>query len=156
MLFCDDKTRTCMLILHASSVMGSQTSVVPQGGRGTRGAESPRGVGGSGGGGGGGGVDGGGGGNGFGGGIRPNNYVNGGGSLNAIKNMISMQSKRLAEDVNSVYDKQIMYTTKIQFQRSRIEDLTFRIAKAEKELVSFVILPHNTSAGMISQERTTA
>lgn len=57
-------------------------------------------------------------------------------SLACMKSVISIQSKRLAEDVNQVYDRQILYTTKIQFQRSRIEDLTFRIAKAEKELVS--------------------
>lgn len=62
----------------------------------------------------------------------------GGGSLVDMKSVISIQSKRLAEDVNHVYDSQILFTTKIQFQRGRIEDLTFRIAKAEKELVSFV------------------
>ncbi len=60
-----------------------------------------------------------------------------GGGLLAGKSVISVQSKRLAEDVNYVYDRQILYTNKIQFQRSRIEDLTFRITKAEKELVSF-------------------
>eukprot|EP00903_Cladosiphon_okamuranus_P010122 g9585.t1 len=57
-----------------------------------------------------------------------------GGGLPAGKSVISVQSKRLADDVNYVYDRQILYTNKIQFQRSRIEDLTFRIAKAEKEL----------------------
>lgn len=51
------------------------------------------------------------------------------------KSVISVQSKRLAEDVNYVYDRQILFTNKIQFQRSRIEDLAFRIAKATKELV---------------------
>lgn len=60
----------------------------------------------------------------------------GGGSLSAMKSVISIQSKRLAEDVNHVYDMQILFTTKIQFQRARIEDLTFRIAKGKKELVS--------------------
>ncbi|CAM9764587.1 unnamed protein product, partial [Sphacelaria rigidula] len=58
----------------------------------------------------------------------------GGGSLSAMKSVISIQSKRLAEDVNHVYDMQILFTTKIQFQRARIEDLTFRIAKGKKEL----------------------
>lgn len=65
-------------------------------------------------------------------------FISGGKSLTG-KSVISVHSKRLAEDVNSVYDRQITYTTKIQFQRSRIEDLTFRIAKANKELVSFVV-----------------
>lgn len=58
------------------------------------------------------------------------------GTLGGMKSVISIQSKRLAQDVNHVYDRQILFTTKIQFQRARIEDLTFRIAKAEKELVS--------------------
>lgn len=62
-------------------------------------------------------------------------FLTGGGLLSG-KSVISVQSKRLADDVNYVYDRQILYTNKIQFQRSRIEDLTFRIAKAEKELVS--------------------
>lgn len=61
-----------------------------------------------------------------------------GGGLLAGKSVISVQSKRLADDVNYVYDRQILYTNKMQFQRSRIEDLTFRIAKAEKELVSLI------------------
>ena len=58
------------------------------------------------------------------------------------KSVISVQSKRLAEDVNYVYDRQILFTNKIQFQRSRIEDLAFRIAKATKELVSFFVVQH--------------
>lgn len=101
--------------------MGSQLSVVSpqQGVGGSRRLVAP-GIGGGGGGGAG-------------------SSVAGGGSLTAMKSMISVQSKRLAEDVNYVYDRQIQYTTKIQFQRSRIEDLTFRIAKAEKELVSFTM-----------------
>lgn len=63
--------------------------------------------------------------------------------------MISVQSKRLADDVNYVYDRQILYTNKIQFQRSRIEDLTFRIAKAEKELVSLGCMPSKCTAALI-------
>lgn len=63
---------------------------------------------------------------------------NGSGNLiRPLKSVISVQSKRLAEDINSAYDKQIVYTTKIHHQRSRIEDLKFRIARTEKELVSF-------------------
>lgn len=69
------------------------------------------------------------------------------GSLIGMKSVISVQSKRLAEDVNHVYDRQILYTTKIQSQRSRIEDLTFRIIKAEKELVSFAF---TCGAGAVS------
>lgn len=57
-------------------------------------------------------------------------------SIRPLKSVISVHSKRLAEDINSVYDKQIVYTTKIHHQRSRIEDLKFRIARTEKELVS--------------------
>lgn len=53
------------------------------------------------------------------------------------KSVISVQSKRLADDVNHVYDRQIMFTNKIQSQQGRIDDLMFRIAKTEKELVSF-------------------
>lgn len=62
-------------------------------------------------------------------------FVIGGGLTAGTKSVISVQSKRLAEDVNYVYDRQILFTNKIQFQRSRIEDLAFRIAKATKELV---------------------
>ncbi|CAM9835805.1 unnamed protein product [Pylaiella littoralis] len=50
------------------------------------------------------------------------------------KSVISVQSKRLADDVNHVYDRQIMFTNKIQSQQGRIDDLMFRIAKTEKEL----------------------
>lgn len=99
--------------------IGLQQSTVPMpGGGGPRGLVLPAGI--SGGGGGGSGAA---------------AFLTGGGLLQG-KSMISMQSKRLADDVNYVYDRQILYTNKIQFQRSRIEDLTFRIAKADKELVS--------------------
>ncbi|CAM9631789.1 unnamed protein product, partial [Choristocarpus tenellus] len=50
------------------------------------------------------------------------------------KSMISMQSKRTAENINQVYDQQILFTNKIQFERGRIEDLVFRITRAEREL----------------------
>lgn len=62
-------------------------------------------------------------------------FMTGGGLLSG-KSVISVQSKRLADDVNHVYDRQIMFTNKIQSQQGRIEDLKFRIAKTEKELVS--------------------
>lgn len=102
--------------------VGLQQSTVPvPGGGSSRGLVLPAGI--SGGGGGGGGAA---------------TFVTGGG-LPAGKSVISVQSKRLADDVNYVYDRQILYTNKMQFQRSRIEDLTFRIAKAEKELVSLAI-----------------
>ena len=65
-------------------------------------------------------------------------FAVGGGLTAGTKSVISVHSKRLAEDVTYVYDRQILFTNKIQFQRSRIEDLAFRIAKATKELVSFV------------------
>ncbi|CAN0298546.1 unnamed protein product, partial [Hapterophycus canaliculatus] len=74
-----------------------------------------------------------GGGGGAGSGAGASTFVTGAGLLPG-KSVISVQSKRLADDVNYVYDRQILYTNKIQLQRSRIEDLTFRIAKAEKEL----------------------
>lgn len=61
-----------------------------------------------------------------------------GGGLLPGKSVISVQSKRLADDVNHVYDRQIMFTNKIQSQQARIEDLMFRIAKTEKELVRAV------------------
>ncbi|CAN0432648.1 unnamed protein product, partial [Ectocarpus sp. 13 AM-2016] len=97
---------------------GSQQAPAPtQGGGSVRGINLPMGMGGGGGGGGGGAAT----------------FLTGGGLLSG-KSVISVQSKRLADDVNYVYDRQILYTNKIQFQRSRIEDLTFRIAKAEKEL----------------------
>ena len=62
--------------------------------------------------------------------------TSGGKSIVPIKSVISVQSKHLADHVNSVYDSQITYTTKIHNQRSRIEDLAFRIARTDKELVS--------------------
>lgn len=77
------------------------------------------------------------GGGGGGAGAGSSTFVAGAGLLPG-KSVISVQSKRLADDVNYVYDRQILYTNKIQLQRSRIEDLTFRIVKAEKELVSLV------------------
>ncbi|CBJ29526.1 outer dynein arm docking complex protein oda-dc [Ectocarpus siliculosus] len=99
--------------------VGSQQAPAPtQGGGSVRGISLPMGMGGGGGGGGGAGAA---------------AFLTGGGLLSG-KSVISVQSKRLADDVNYVYDRQILYTNKIQFQRSRIEDLTFRIAKAEKEL----------------------
>ncbi|CAM9435682.1 unnamed protein product, partial [Discosporangium mesarthrocarpum] len=48
--------------------------------------------------------------------------------------MISVQSKRMAESINQLYDQQILFTNKIQFERNRIEDLLFRINRSEKEL----------------------
>ncbi|CAM9192722.1 unnamed protein product [Ascophyllum nodosum] len=60
--------------------------------------------------------------------------TSGGKSIVPIKSVISVQSKHLADHVNSVYDSQITYTTKIHNQRSRIEDLAFRIARTDKEL----------------------
>ncbi|CAM9809674.1 unnamed protein product [Ectocarpus sp. 4 AP-2014] len=97
---------------------GSQQAPAPtQGGGSVKGTNLPMGMGGGGGGGGGGAAA----------------FLTAGGLLSG-KSVISVQSKRLADDVNYVYDRQILYTNKIQFQRSRIEDLMFRIAKAEKEL----------------------